>query len=113
MTTKQTLEKRIIDANALVEKLCDRKKHFLSKMGGYQALLQREKGIVDELIRCTDAVINAPTVDAVEVPCLCDECQFSIQDHPRDPMECTKWSSKGRPVYTVPNGYCHKGKKKG
>lgn len=60
-------EKRQIDANALVEKFRDRKDLFLNKMGGFQALLQREKGRVDELDNCIAAVINAPTVDSVEV----------------------------------------------
>ena len=36
-------EKRMIEADALVEKFRDRKDLFLNKMGGFQALLQREK----------------------------------------------------------------------
>ena len=57
-------EVRLIDANALVEKFSDHKALFLNKMGGFQALLQREKGRVDELDNCIAEVINAPTVDA-------------------------------------------------
>lgn len=72
-------EKRLIDANALAEKFREHKELFLNKMGGFQALLQREKGRVDELDNCIAEIINAPTVDAVEVV-RCKDCKHYDKD---------------------------------
>lgn len=57
-------------------------------------------------------LLEGDDVDAVEVPCRCKECRYSVQDHPYDPMECMKWKTKWGVAYTTPDGYCHKGERK-
>ena len=67
MVLKMENENRLINANTLAEKFRERKALFLDRFGGYQALLKRDKSRVDELDNCLADVINAQTVDAVEV----------------------------------------------
>ena len=60
-------EQRLIDANALKEKLQEHHDFFVDGVGGFRYLTPKDKARVDEIINCIAEVVNAPTVDAVEV----------------------------------------------
>lgn len=60
-------EMRLIDANAMRKKWTSERDFMLNRWGGYGALLNREKGRVDELEACIADVESAPTVDAKPV----------------------------------------------
>ena len=66
-------EKRLIDANALKEKLQAHHDFFVNAWGGFSNLPQNDKARVDEITSCIVDVVNAPTVDAVEVV-RCRDC---------------------------------------
>ena len=57
------------------------------------------------------AIVEAPTVDAVEVV-RCKDCKHFVQGEPYDPCECMKWKVKFGVAYTEPDGYCHKAERK-
>lgn len=59
-------EKRLIDANALKEKLQAHHDFFVNAWGGFSNLPLKDKARVDEITSCIADVVNAPTVDAVE-----------------------------------------------
>jgi hypothetical protein len=58
---------RLIDADALVRQYKINKNLFLDTQGDFSSLPPKDKERVDELDNCIAQVINAPTVDAVEV----------------------------------------------
>ena len=60
-------EKRLIDANALKEKLQGHHDFFVDGVGGFRYLTPKDKSRVDEIDNCIAEIVNAPTVDAVEV----------------------------------------------
>lgn len=91
-------EKRLIDANAYVDEL----KWLQEQVSSASAI---------EIQEYIDRTNIQPTVDAVEVV-RCNDCCFSAQHDPYDPMECVKWKTKWGVVYTTPDGYCHKGERK-
>lgn len=63
-------EKRLIDANALIEKLQEHHDFFVDGVGGFRYLTPKDKARVDEITNCIFEVGNAHTVDAVEVDVL-------------------------------------------
>ena len=67
MVRKMENEKRLIDANALKEKLQVHHDFFVDGVGGFRYLTPKDKARVDEITNCIAEVANAPTVDAVEV----------------------------------------------
>ena len=60
-------EKRLIDANVPIEKLEEHRKLFIDAWQGFAYLSNSDKARVDEIDTCIAEIINAPTVDAVEV----------------------------------------------
>lgn len=58
-------EKRLIDANALKEKLQAHHDFFVDAWGGFSNLPPKDKARVDEITHCIAEICNAPTVDAV------------------------------------------------
>ena len=60
-------KKRLIDANALKEKLQEHHNFFVDGCGGFRYLTPKDKARVDEITNCIAETVNAPTVDAVEV----------------------------------------------
>jgi Pyruvate/2-oxoacid:ferredoxin oxidoreductase delta subunit len=68
-------EKRLIDANALKEKLKGHHDFFVDGCGGFRYLTPKDKARVDEIDNCIAEIVNAPTVDAVEVV-RCKDCKY-------------------------------------
>ena len=60
-------KKRLIDANALREKLQAHHDFFVNAWGGFSNLPVKDKARVDEITNCIAEVVNATAVDAVEV----------------------------------------------
>ena len=60
-------EKRLIDANALIEKFRQHRDLLVSAWNGTKEMPPKDKARVDELGMCIAETLNAPTVDAVEV----------------------------------------------
>lgn len=58
---------RLIDADALKEKLQADHDFYINAWGGFKNLPANDKARVDELTAAIAAVINAPTIDAVPV----------------------------------------------
>ena len=69
-------EKRLIDANALKEKLQNHHDFFVDGVGGFRYLTLKDKARVDEITHCIAEIVNAPTVDAVEVV-RCKDCAYA------------------------------------
>ena len=61
-------EKRLIDANALSEKIGNMKNEITHNRGGYRYCSEDEKNEWDKLDGFDSLVCDAPTVDAVELP---------------------------------------------
>lgn len=104
-------EKRLIDANALLESI-EGTDWYTIRVDG-----SATQGAASEEVawyKATDiyaAIENAPTVDDEEVV-RCKDCKYFVQGEPYDPCECMKWKVKWGAVYTTPDGYCHKGERK-
>lgn len=60
-------EKRLIDANALKAKLQEHHDFFVDAWRGFSKMTYATKCRVDEIDNCIAEIVNAPTVDAVEV----------------------------------------------
>ena len=60
-------EKRLIDANALVERMNKRREDFVSAWRTYGAMPDSAKAAHHENLECALMVSETPTVDAVEV----------------------------------------------
>ena len=71
-------DKRLIDANALKEKLQDHHDFFVDGVGGFHYLTPKDKARVDEITHCIAEIVNAHTVDAVEIPCHCCDCYYLL-----------------------------------
>lgn len=71
-------EKRLIDANALSEKIGNMKSEITYNRGGYQYCNEDEKNEWNKLDSFDSLVCDAPTVDAVEV-IRCKDCQQMLQ----------------------------------
>ena len=95
-----TSEMRLIDANALSDKV-DESKHNNPHPQGLIRVNHRNEH--DHFLRM---IMDAPTVDAVEVV-RCKDCKHFVQGEPYDPCECMKWMVKWGVAYTTPDGYCH------
>jgi hypothetical protein len=85
-------EQRLIDANALMEAYLEEQK----KPGIYSI---------------AKLIVDAPTVDAVEVV-RCKDCKHFVQGEIYDPCECMKWTVKFGVAYTTPDGFCSYGERK-
>ena len=70
-------EKRLIDANALKIKLQEHHDFFVDGWRGFSKMTYATKCRVDEIDNCIAEIVNAPTVDAVEV-IRCKDCRFII-----------------------------------
>ena len=68
-------EKRLIDANALSEKIGNMKFEITHNRGGYRYCNEDEKSEWDKLDGFDSLVCDAPTVDAVEVV-RCKDCKW-------------------------------------
>ena len=83
-------EQRLIDANALIEKLRAHRDLFVSAWSEFKEMPPKDKARVDELGMCIAETLNAPTVDAVEVV----RCR-----------DCKQWS-RNSGIAESPNGHC-------
>ena len=70
-------EKRLIDANALSEKIGNMKNEITCNRGGYRYCDEDEKNEWDKLDGFDNLVCDAPTVDAVEVV-RCKDCKHYV-----------------------------------
>ena len=57
---------RLIDANALKEKLQEHHDFFVNAYGGFKNLSPNDKSRVDEITHCISEIDNAPTVEPFE-----------------------------------------------
>lgn len=71
-------EKRLIDANALLGKLNQHHDLFVDAWADCDNLPKEEKARIDEILNCMAEVVNAPTVDAVVLPCKVGDPVFVI-----------------------------------
>ncbi len=94
---------RLIDANALEERLQADHDFYINAWGGFKNLPANDKARVDELTASIAAVVNSPTIDAVQVV-RCRECKFS-EKFPIS-IYCLMWNN-----LVSKNGFCHKGAK--
>lgn len=53
---------RLVDADALKEKLEDHHNFFVEACGSFEGMTFKEKARVDEIINCIAEVVNAPTI---------------------------------------------------
>ena len=74
-------ERRLIDANALSEKIGNMKNEITNNRGGYRYCDEDEKNEWDKLDSFDSLVCDAPTVDAVEVV-RCKNCKHCSQNTP-------------------------------
>jgi hypothetical protein len=72
-------EKRLIDANELQSKLQGHHDFFVDGWGGFDKMSFAAKCRVDEIDNCIAEIVNAPTVDAVEVV-RCKDCKHYKED---------------------------------
>ena len=77
-------EKRLIDADAFREKLQEHHDFFVDGVGGFRYLTPKDKARVDEITNCIAEIVNAPTVDAVEVV----RCKYCQNGRPIDKTRC-------------------------
>lgn len=68
-------EKRLIDANALLSKFKEHRDLYAPSWEAFKVSSINVKSRVDEIDTCMADVINAPTVDAVEVV-RCKYCKW-------------------------------------
>lgn len=106
---------RLIDANALKEKLQADHDFYVHAWGGVKNLPANDKARVDELTASIAAVVNSPTIDAVEVV-RCRECKHRGYDacpmchdeYYYDEDDGGDWVTHDK---TEDDGFCHMGAK--
>ena len=87
-------EKRLIDANALSEKIGNMKNEITCNRGGYQYCNEDEKNEWEKLDVFDSLVCDAPTVDAVEVV-RCRDCAHWLNEDGLHDHVCLKIYSDG------------------
>lgn len=98
---------RLINANALKEKLQADHDFYINAWGGFKNLPANDKARVDELTASIAAVVNAPTIDAVPVV-RCRECKYLIAPKVcANPMACG-WDA----LEPDDDDFCSRGEKK-
>lgn len=97
---------RLIDADLLKQKLVDHEEFYIQAYGGFENLPENEKFRVDELLGCIGEVVNAPTVDAVEV-IRCKDC-VSGEPYLDNCIHCCVHDT-----IMLPDGFCSDGERKG
>ena len=96
---------RLIDADALKKIFEEHKTLFVDGWGGFSNLPPKEKARVDELDNCIADVMNATTIDAVEVV-RCKDCKN------RDGCLCPMYDYGEFPwLPTSDDGFCSFGEK--
>ena len=104
-------EKRLIDANALKERLQGHHDFFVDGVGGFHYLTPKDKARVDEITHCIAEIVNAPTVDAVEVV-RCKDCKHwgGVVYGGR----CKQWSAplSGITHFTCADDFCSYGERR-
>ena len=85
-------EKRLIDANALSEKIGNMKNEITHNRGGYRYCSEDEKNEWDKLDDFDSLVCDAPTIDAVEVVrcCDCASCKVTFDNVGAGHWHCKK-----------------------
>lgn len=101
-------EKRMIDANPVIDKLKSHHDLFVDAWGGFGNLPEKDKARVDEISSCIAELFNAPTVDAVEVV-LCKDCKkwFRHTEVDRERGECRRYQTTKHEA-----GFCDRGERK-
>lgn len=100
-------ERRLIDANALSEKIGNMKSEITHIRGGYKYCNEDEKNEWDKLDSFDRLVCDAPTVDAVEVV-RCKDCEYC--GHFDGLLYCD--NSRGLAGSVSPEGFCSYGERK-
>ena len=98
-------EKRLIDANALLEKIQFRR-----------PIIDTETKIVSDCVRIArETIVNAPTVDAVEVVrCKhCKSCDLHYPEKQIDKEATPGWYCKVHKKYRRPDDFCSHGERRG
>lgn len=100
-------EKLLIDANEPIKKLEEHRNLFIDAWQGFAYLSDSDKARVDEIDTCIAEIINATTVDAVEVV-RCKECKSYDPGYiRRDHGWCKEWGTAVRA-----SGFCHHGERR-
>ena len=101
---------RLIDADALAQKLKKHHDFYVEAWGGFKNLPPDTKARVDEISACWAEIYNEPTVDAVEVV-RCKDCKhrsFDIKKFDTIPY-CQIREHGG---YCADNDFCSYGERK-
>ena len=113
---------RLIDADALKEKIKEHHDLFVDAWGGFKNLPENDKARVDAYTSCVAELVNAPTIDAVLVV----RCKDCVHAAPLEGYASRKFeiglncrACRGDSGYgitglsfTVPDGYCDDGLRK-
>lgn len=106
-------EQRLIDANALSEKIGNMKFEITNNRGGYKYCNEDEKNEWDKLDSFDSLVCDAPTVDAVEVV-RCKDCKSWEQYNACDgskPHRCMNLNAIFH-MRTAPDDFCSYGERR-
>ena len=101
---------RLIDADSLVEKWQARHDFFVDGLGGFDKMSFSTKCRVDEITNCVADVVNAPTVDAVEVV-RCKDCKHAYLTYNGEVKYCEIFD-KEEAVYLPPSFFCAYGERR-
>ena len=107
-------EKRLIDANALKEKLQEHHDFFVDGCGGFRYLTPKDKARVDEIDNCIAEIVNATTVDAVEVV-RCKDCKYAYINSfsaASGMAVCKQWSNEAKTVIAQQDDFCSYGERR-
>ena len=109
---KTSNEKRLIDANALREKLQAHHDFFVNAWGGFSNLPVKDKARVDEITNCIAEVVNATAVDAVEVV-RCKDCKhYKPQNKSAHWENRTNYCNRIATIKVQPYDFCSYGERK-
>ena len=103
-------EKRLIEANALVDAIEDIDWYHVNAKGKLvDGANPANNTPIYKAFDIYNAIKNAPTVDAVEVV-LCKDCRYRIHDEVTNEWFCNSFHSGF--VYAKPNDFCSYGERK-
>ena len=63
------MSRQLIDRDELISALKKHRTFYVSACGSFSELPEKEQARVDEITVCIAELINAPTIDVVELPC--------------------------------------------
>ena len=81
------MSRQLIDRDELISKLKKHRTFYVSACGSFSELPEKEQARVDEITVCIAELINAPTIDAVELPLKIGEKCYCILNHKNEVIE--------------------------